>query len=345
MSGSVRSRELPLTRGALLRIAAGAIERLGLPLEPYARRGNVGHRWLECGEESVVPLLSVYRLLEAAARDVDGIGAVAGDIPVERSGQLGSIIRSGLSVLDALDRFVRYAPAFGPIHTTRLIRDPQTGGIWFARSGSMPFEGGVAHAELMVLRYVVQIGRLAEGAGFEPLALRFCSGVEAARAIEAVGVFQGVPAATGQPWGGVLFSPETLGRPLPSPKDGSPQHVDQWFESGPAGTPMIALREFLLSCLRGGLDTSQAHVAEMLDLRPRSLQRRLRRDGASYRAVPDQARYLRARELILAGDAVPLSQVAYDVGYSDQANFARAFKRWSGSSPSTLRSVRGPDAP
>jgi len=73
-------------------------------------------------------------------------------------------------------------------------------------------------------------------------------------------------------------------------------------------------------------------VAGDLGLSARSLDRELGRLGTSFRAEVDSVR----RELAerrLAEHATTLSQVASDLGYSDPANFTRAFRRWTGQSP------------
>lgn len=51
----------------------------------------------------------------------------------------------------------------------------------------------------------------------------------------------------------------------------------------------------------------------------------------------DQVRLERAREL-LTHTGMNLSQIADALGYADAANFTRAFKRWTGHSPSRYRS-------
>ena len=53
-------------------------------------------------------------------------------------------------------------------------------------------------------------------------------------------------------------------------------------------------------------------------------------------ALVDQVRLERARDL-LASTTMNLSQIADSLGYADAANFTRAFKRWTGLSPSHFR--------
>jgi len=77
-------------------------------------------------------------------------------------------------------------------------------------------------------------------------------------------------------------------------------------------------------------------IARQLHLSVRTLRRRLNASGASFQALLDNARKDRAIEL-LANTTQSIEQIADAVGFSDAHNFRRAFKRWTGASPSELR--------
>jgi AraC-like DNA-binding protein len=79
-----------------------------------------------------------------------------------------------------------------------------------------------------------------------------------------------------------------------------------------------------------------ARVAGTLFVSERTLKRRLQEEEASFQNLVDQVRLDRAGEL-LANTSMTLSQIADALGYADAANFTRAFKRWTGSSPSQFR--------
>jgi AraC-like DNA-binding protein len=331
------SQHLPVTRAAVLQLAAGALERLGLPPKSYASRARVPLRWLDCDPEALIPIARVHRLFEEAGRDVDGFGAIAGEVPVEASGRFGRVVRGGLTVLDALERSLAFAPDLGRVHAARLIRDPKTGGFWFARLPSKLVDGFAPQDELLVLRFMIRIAQLATGPDWKPEALRFCSVEEATRALESVPAFRGVRAETGASSCGVLFPREALGLLLPEMDCGALDDLDRWQDEGPAGSLVASLRQLLLSALRANQTVGIFSVAESVGVHPRTMQRRLARDGVSYRDVLDQARYVRARELINRDRDVSLTEIAYELGYSDLAAFSRAFRRWSGEPPSALR--------
>jgi AraC-like DNA-binding protein len=77
-------------------------------------------------------------------------------------------------------------------------------------------------------------------------------------------------------------------------------------------------------------------MARILNLSPRTLERRLAQEGGSFRAYARAARHARACELLRAG-RLGITQIAYQLGYGDAANFTRAFRREAGCSPSEFR--------
>lgn len=87
-----------------------------------------------------------------------------------------------------------------------------------------------------------------------------------------------------------------------------------------------------------------ARVAATLFVSERTLKRRLQEESASFQSLVDQVRLERAGELLRDMD-MNLSQIADALGYADAANFTRAFKRWTGASPSQHRSAGIPPKP
>lgn len=77
-------------------------------------------------------------------------------------------------------------------------------------------------------------------------------------------------------------------------------------------------------------------VARALGLSRRSLRRRLVSEGSSYKTIVKEAlaivakQYLRERRLTI-------QETAYEMGFADTSTFHRAFKRWTGKTPSAYR--------
>lgn len=77
-------------------------------------------------------------------------------------------------------------------------------------------------------------------------------------------------------------------------------------------------------------------VANKLGLSRRTLQRQLERSGTSFQGVVDATLARQARTLLETGRK-PITDIALQLGYQDTAHFTRAFRRWTGSSPSAYR--------
>jgi AraC-like DNA-binding protein len=72
-----------------------------------------------------------------------------------------------------------------------------------------------------------------------------------------------------------------------------------------------------------------SEAARMLALSERTLHRRLAEEGTRFSAMVDEARYSRARELLMDGH-MTIERIAAAVGFAEPSSFSRAFKRWSG---------------
>lgn len=79
-----------------------------------------------------------------------------------------------------------------------------------------------------------------------------------------------------------------------------------------------------------------ATVARHLDQSPRTLQRHLRAQGVSYRALVEATRLELARGYLASG-ALSLTDIAFALGYADLSAFSRAFRRWTGTSARAYR--------
>jgi len=80
-------------------------------------------------------------------------------------------------------------------------------------------------------------------------------------------------------------------------------------------------------------------VADALGTSVRTLQRRLSDLDETFTGILETARMTSANRLIANGD-LSLNEIAQELGYSDQAHFTRAFRRWTGISPAAFRRLQ-----
>jgi AraC-like DNA-binding protein len=101
-----------------------------------------------------------------------------------------------------------------------------------------------------------------------------------------------------------------------------------------------SVRHLLLTRLMR--DMSLEDVAGELGVSVRTLRRRLTDKETSYRQIVDDLRremaikYLRDTEMTV-------EDVAFALGFGDAANFRRAFRRWTSTTPQRFRQAGGPD--
>ena len=102
-----------------------------------------------------------------------------------------------------------------------------------------------------------------------------------------------------------------------------------------------SVTERTLSLLRKleGQYPQMPQTAKMLNLSPRTYRRRLDSEKQSYQALLDKVRAEHATRY-LQNTRLPLSTIAYLIGFNDASNFRRAYLKWTGRSPLEVRGGR-----
>jgi AraC-like DNA-binding protein len=102
------------------------------------------------------------------------------------------------------------------------------------------------------------------------------------------------------------------------------------------GTDFVARVRGVVRAQLLATDAGAAAVAERLALSRRTLHRRLEAGGTTYERLLDETRFAIARQL-LAKSKSPLLEVGVALGYANPGAFTRAFRRWTGMTPSAWR--------
>ncbi|MEW6079867.1 MAG: AraC family transcriptional regulator [Thermodesulfobacteriota bacterium] len=77
---------------------------------------------------------------------------------------------------------------------------------------------------------------------------------------------------------------------------------------------------------------SRSQLAQLLNMSDQTLKRRLAAEGVSYKSLAQGIRRKKACDLLQSTE-LSIEEIAGIVGYSDVANFYRAFKSWTGKTP------------
>ena len=147
----------------------------------------------------------------------------------------------------------------------------------------------------------------------------------------------------GAPFNGFVFPKQLLEQPM---KAADPQlhalirqHAELLLAELPKGESLTErVRDLIAPQLEKG-DPSITNIARQLRTSPRTLGRKLEREGTTFKQVLDELRRQLALRYVGSSE-LGLSEVAFLLGFSQSAAFHRAFKRWTSQTPLEYRRAR-----
>ena len=143
------------------------------------------------------------------------------------------------------------------------------------------------------------------------------------------------------------FDAAVLQQPCPNANPVSSAMSTAFCEQLVASLPVESdlIESVRLACLSRtgrfpGIDT----VAATLNMSTRTLHRRLAEHQRTYQSVLDEVRCALAIEFLQQSD-MSVDELAAQVGFSEAANFRKAFRKWTGQSPGDYRKALRRDRP
>lgn len=320
------------------------LQRAGVDVKAICVDAGIGHERL-VDPDTRVPSADLERLWDAARRrsaDRD-LGLHAG----EQSGPsittpLSHLLLASRDLLDAvehaveLQRVVTSAPSL----SLEEVRDG-----WGITLASPPFEPATArHAVEFTLVVLAGFAAFLTPGEFRPVRVEFRHPFPG-DASEHERLF-GCPVSFGRSRNQLIVATETMRRPSPHYSAEMARQLEEWVAHSvqqlddPSMTHQT--RALIRSSLRSG-DFEIDAIATRLHLSRRTLQRRLEEEGTSFSSVLDDTRRSLCLELVGAGE--PLETVADRAGFGTKRALLRAFKRWTGNTPSEYRAERRSPGP
>jgi len=257
---------------------------------------------------------------------------------------LGYALLSAPTVDAALRLVARYFSLITPTYQMRYCVDAQGAEAVFTPKLSLSPTVLDFHLEAIVVAFHEHVRSLLGAPHLHSqLSLPMARPAHAARYAELIGAkihFGEEPPATAK----ARIPMELLGRTLAM----ADAHALNMAESRCAGllsriTQSASLASWTTMMLTQAADGAHSlkELASILNLSPRTFERRLAAEGVHFRALAQQALHERACALLKAPRS-SVTQVAYQLGYGDVANFTRAFKRMAGVTPSQFQQDAAP---
>ena len=151
----------------------------------------------------------------------------------------------------------------------------------------------------------------------------------------------GCPVRFRQPVWSIAFTAEVMSQPIAGANSTVARTLELEAEQRLAVVSSQSLRarvDWVLRNERSRESRTPTRVAQMLGLSVRTLQRRLQEEGTRFREIRDGIRREEAITL-LSDPSLRISEVAQKLGFTDDAGFDNAFKRWTGATPRTQRQM------
>ncbi|MET4896601.1 AraC family transcriptional regulator [Sphingomonadaceae bacterium jetA1] len=138
----------------------------------------------------------------------------------------------------------------------------------------------------------------------------------------------------------IVFDPAVLTRPQPQANPVTAAMCETLCRDR-LERQQHGLKTSTLSALYRNIDADHApgrlsDFARLANTSERTVKRRLKTEGTSFRALSADGRQMRA-ERLLADARLSIGDIADELGFSDLSSFSQAFKRWTGVAPSLYR--------
>lgn len=330
MDSSPKKSGPPLLRLGHPMAFTAFLSHVGAPVDRYLRRQKLP---VLCDNPDMfVPLDNAWSFFATTAQHEDPmlgwlVGAHVGDHNLNAG--LLSKLETAPSLFQALQRLVQLASAEAS-HLQLGMHDRQDNVLFYTHYSGMRDVTGYRTSQAYQIQVILGVIRHFLGRNWVPDEI----GIEHFIAPDvAEAVFPGCRILSQQPMGYIAVPRTSLHQ--------TARRGDS--TSAAAHDPVMiedfdytdTLRAVLRSYLPDGYPTAR-FAAELMDVSERTLVRKLAARGLTYGALLDEVRLMEAKKL-LHKPGMRIEDVALSVGFTNQSNFTRMFRRISGLTPREFR--------
>jgi AraC-like DNA-binding protein len=244
---------------------------------------------------------------------------------------LGYSALASETLRDALLRAVRYSR----VVTTGASLDLQQDGaeVILTLASASPGRQAVTASLEAGLASIVILCREARGQRIDPLRVTLAR--THCGCVRGLQEFFGCPVQLGAVDNSVVFHASDLDARLPTANPVllrvNEQVLTHYAARLESSELAVRVQSKLIQLLPTG-EVDQNAVARSLNLSLRSMQRKLRDEGTTFRRLADDTRR-QLGEQYLKDSTLVVSEIAYLLGFAEVSSFSRAFRRWTGHAP------------
>lgn len=332
---------IPLVRASVILPVITFLDRVGAPTDQLLHQAQLPIFDAK-HPETLVSVYQGFRFLEMAAQQVHiphlGI-LVSQQVEIGDLGAFGQILLQSMTLHEVLTTLVQRLTI---THNSgaRAWLTHKDGLVWINHQFINPAKIENQQAQYYACCLYLKVIQLATGPHWQPTEVHFQAAPIPGATDHAL--LASVRVRFNQPNNAIGFSSRLLSlplRPITQPLCWN-QEIElhqTLISTAPSQDLAGSLRQLICSLLSWGTISIEA-AAAAAGTSPRSFQRRLAEAGLNYSQELDAVRYELASQWLLHSTR-PITDIAYDLGYTNVVNFTRAFKRWTGVPPSQFRAA------
>jgi AraC-like DNA-binding protein len=330
-------KAVPLVRASVILPIVQFLDHIGAPTERLMQRVNLPFGVLR-NPETLIPLTQCLALGDVAARS-EGLEnfamIVAQQTQFADMGAFGALACQSLTLHDLLQKMLKLHRAFNSGEDIWLTEED--GYVWFHHQYTLPPHIPIKQGQYYAVPLYLSAIHLVTGPNWQPDVLHL-SGQHKLKGFLEADSLGNTQILFHQQTDAFRFPKSLLSKPLIHPTRSTSVIPEESFNrTAPAADFTDSLSQLIRSLLSEGYP-NLAIAAESTGMSVRTFQRRLEDNNLSYSDLVDQIRFERATQL-LQDRSIKLIDIAFELGYTEPANFTKAFKRWTGVSPRQFRNL------
>lgn len=330
---------IPFVRASSLLPFIAFCERIGAPVERRMAEARLPSHALS-DPESLIPLNQGLLFIDRMARSegLRDLGALVGrETHVPELGAFGRLILQSLTLHDALAKISQIIHLYNSAQS--IWTDSWNGKARVCTAYGPNVGPGRQHGEQYTLMLLIDCIRFAAGPAWMPAEIHLGTTLWDAFAGDSH-AFGGLPVRR-QEVSAIIFDRALLSAPIERARLARLDAGQRDYEAFVSTAPALDFPDSVGQLVRMFLREGRSHItwiASTAGVSVRTLQRRLAERGVDYSALVEGTRFDIATQL-LKDHRCKLIDIAYDLGYADAASFTRAFRRWTGVTPSEYRQL------
>lgn len=310
------------------------LDERGLPVDDLLNKVHMEREQLSCADK-LVPEAPFWEFLDLVVTEfgIPDIGfKVTEQLSLDSYGIFGANVLQSETLHKALITFISTMGKQSNCPPFWLVRGEQ--GIWFYRLGAKGINKGKWPVEQHVVSLMIQLVRSFTASDWTSSCVHLQT--HTLSGAESTSSFANSQVLIDKPYTGICIPFDVL--------DNRPVLIDETeiintdLTVNSVNVPTIT-RQIIKELIAQSSYTrslSAEQIAQTLAISVRQMQRILKQEDTTFRSISDEVLVEEAKKMLSNFNA-SVVDIAVEFGYSEAANFTRAFKRLSGMSPSEYR--------